>query len=115
MSSVSVTEARKSLGGTTVLSGVTLEVPAGSVTALLGRSGSGKTTLLRLVVGLDRLDSGSISIGGELVDDARVHISPRRRRVGYVPQDGALFPHLSVAENVSFGCCLLYTSDAANE
>ncbi len=70
----------------------------------MGPSGAGKTSLLRAVAGLERPDAGRIAFGGETwLDAARgVHLSPERRRVGYVPQDYALFPHLTVAGNVSF-------------
>jgi iron(III) transport system ATP-binding protein len=87
----------------TVLVGVDLAVPRQSVTAILGASGSGKTTLLRLVAGFDRIDQGEIRIGGSVVDDAKRAEPPERRRLGYVPQEGALFPHLTVAGNVAFG------------
>jgi iron(III) transport system ATP-binding protein len=101
--SLSIEEARKSFGARTVLDGVSLEVAAGSLTAILGASGSGKTTLLRLLAGFDRADGGTIALGGQVVDGPRVFVPPERRRIGYVPQDGALFPHLSVAKNVAFG------------
>ncbi len=86
-----------------VLAGVDLAVDAQSMTAILGPSGSGKTTLLRLVAGFDRVDQGQIRIGGTTVDDGRRAQPPERRRLGYVPQEGALFPHLNVAANVAFG------------
>jgi iron(III) transport system ATP-binding protein len=70
---------------------------------VLGASGSGKTTLLRLLAGLERADTGTIILGGRVVDDGRKSVSASKRRVGYVPQDGALFPHLRVAANVGFG------------
>jgi iron(III) transport system ATP-binding protein len=82
---------------------VDLEVPAGSLTAILGPSGSGKTTLLRLMAGFDRADAGTIRIGDVLVDGPETHIAPERRRIGYVPQEGSLFPHLTVEANVGFG------------
>ncbi len=85
------------------LDGVDLTVPVGSVTAVLGPSGSGKTTLLRVLAGTERADSGTVHVGGELLDGDRVHVPPERRRVGLVPQEGALFPHLDVAGNVGFG------------
>jgi iron(III) transport system ATP-binding protein len=94
----------KAFGPQPVLRGVELTVPAGSFTAILGSSGSGKTTLLRIVAGFERADDGEVSIGGELVDDAGRRFMPsERRRIGYVPQEGALFPHLSVGRNVAFG------------
>ena len=94
----------KAFGPQPVLRGVDLVVPAGSFTAILGSSGSGKTTLLRIVAGFERPDDGEITMGGELIDDAGRRIVPsERRRIGYVPQEGALFPHLSVGRNVAFG------------
>lgn len=89
--------------GVRVLQDATLTVPAGTVAAVLGPSGCGKTTLLRLVAGFERLASGSITVGGSAVAGPGVHLPPERRRVGIVPQEGALFPHLSVAQNVGFG------------
>ncbi len=101
--SLSVRGLRKSFGGRAVLDGVSLEAPAGSLTAILGASGSGKTTLLRLIAGFDRADAGTIALGGGLVEGPRDFVRPERRRIGYVPQEGALFPHLSVGDNVAFG------------
>jgi iron(III) transport system ATP-binding protein len=101
--SVRVDSVRKSFGETAVLAGVSLEAEAGSLTAILGASGSGKTTLLRLIAGFDRADAGTIELGGRMVEGHRTFVPPERRGIGYVPQDGALFPHLSVAGNVSFG------------
>ena len=93
----------KAFGSRAILAGLDLEVPAGRLTAILGASGAGKTTLLRAVMGLEHLDSGRIVVGGETVAADRVHVSTERRRVGYVSQEGALFPQLTVAENVGFG------------
>jgi iron(III) transport system ATP-binding protein len=103
MRQVAVTGLYKAFGTHPVLTGVDLEVPAGSLTAILGPSGSGKTTLLRLMAGFDRADAGAIMIGDVLVDGPGVHIPPERRRIGYVPQEGSLFPHLTVEANVGFG------------
>ena len=86
-----------------MLTGLDLSVPAGSFTAILGSSGSGKTTLLRLLAGFDRPDRGVVKIGERVVDGAAIHVQPERRRIGYVPQEGGLFPHLTVAANVGFG------------
>jgi iron(III) transport system ATP-binding protein len=94
----------KSFGPQDVLRGVDLSVPHGSFTAILGASGSGKTTLLRIVAGFERPDNGEVRLGDVVVDDAGPCFVPcQRRRIGYVPQEGALFPHLSVGRNVAFG------------
>jgi len=70
---------------------------------IVGPSGSGKTTLLRVIAGFERADSGSVRLGDEVVDDSDRYLAPDRRRIGFVPQDGSLFPHLSVEQNVGFG------------
>jgi iron(III) transport system ATP-binding protein len=103
MTALSLSGITKAFGSTQVLRGVDLHVPARTLTAVLGPSGCGKTTLLRLVAGFDDPDSGTIALGGETVAGAGRPRPPQHRRVGYVPQEGALFPHLSVAANVSFG------------
>lgn len=72
-------------------------------TALYGPSGAGKTTLLEAIAGIRRPQSGSIELNGRVVCDGAVFVPPRHRRVGYVPQDDALFPHLSVRQNVMYG------------
>jgi iron(III) transport system ATP-binding protein len=102
-SGLDVVDLHKSFGAHPVLSGLDLSVPAGSFTAILGASGSGKTTLLRLLAGFDRPDRGVVTIGERVVDAAGVHVQPERRQIGYVPQEGGLFPHLTVAANVGFG------------
>jgi iron(III) transport system ATP-binding protein len=101
--SMSISGLRKSFGERVVLDGVSLDVEAGSLTAILGASGSGKTTLLRVLAGFERADEGTISLGGRVVEGQKQYVPPERRRIGYVPQEGALFPHLTVAGNVSFG------------
>ena len=103
VSTVEITGLTKSYGSTAVLNGVDLVIPDGGVTAILGASGSGKSTLLKLIAGFEDADAGTVTIGGQLVDDGRRTIRPQHRGVGYVPQDAALFPHLTVAGNVRFG------------
>jgi iron(III) transport system ATP-binding protein len=103
MRQVAVTGLYKAFGAHPVLTGVDLEIPAGSLTAILGPSGSGKTTLLRLMAGFERADAGTIWIGDVLVDGSSTYVAPERRRIGYVPQEGSLFPHLTVEANVGFG------------
>ncbi|MGH7152940.1 MAG: ATP-binding cassette domain-containing protein, partial [Acetobacteraceae bacterium] len=93
----------KSFGRQPVLQGVDLTAASGRLMAILGRSGSGKTTLLRLVCGFERADGGSIAIGGQTVSSRDVMVPPEQWRIGYVAQEGALFPHLTVADNVVFG------------
>jgi iron(III) transport system ATP-binding protein len=93
-----------SYGRRTVLAGVDLLVPEGTLTAILGSSGSGKTTLLRVLMGFVAPDSGVVSVGDRVVaDGGRIHVAPDKRAIGYVAQEGALFPHLTVAANVGFG------------
>lgn len=92
-----------SYGGNRVLSGVSLEARPGEILCLLGPSGSGKTTLLRLAAGLEALQEGSIDLGGARLAAPGKDVPPERRSFGMVFQDHALFPHLTVAENVAFG------------
>lgn len=89
--------------GVAVLRDVSFSCAPGSVTAVLGPSGGGKTTLLRLIAGFDRPDEGSITISGRTVSDSSVFVAPQHRGVGIVPQEGSLFPHLTVGENIAFG------------
>jgi iron(III) transport system ATP-binding protein len=103
MAHLQVRDLCKRFGDTQVLSGASFQVQPGELVAVLGASGSGKTTLLRLICGFERADAGSIEIDGRVVADARTHIPPEQRLVGYVAQEGALFPHLSVADNIVFG------------
>ncbi|MCV7152055.1 ABC transporter ATP-binding protein [Mycolicibacterium pyrenivorans] len=93
----------KSFGDRQVLSGVDLDLPEGTITAVLGPSGCGKTTLLRILAGFETPDAGTVRIAGELVAGGTTTVPVHRRRVGLMPQEGALFPHLSVAENIAFG------------
>jgi iron(III) transport system ATP-binding protein len=83
--------------------GVSFELGCTELLALVGPSGCGKSTLLRVVAGLLDADGGSIELGGRLVDDGRNHVPPERRHVGLVFQEHALFPHLTVGDNVAFG------------
>jgi iron(III) transport system ATP-binding protein len=102
-STLVVTDVHKSFGSHPVLRGVSLEVPAGKVCALLGPSGSGKTTLLRAIAGLESIDQGTIAVGDRVLTGADRYVQPEQRRVGMVFQDWALFPQMTVAENVAFG------------
>ncbi len=86
-----------------VLDNTSLMIPAGELVCLLGPSGSGKSTLLRLAAGLERLQQGKIVIDDEIVADQDRHVPPEHRGIGLMFQDYALFPHLSVIDNVTFG------------
>lgn len=92
-------------GGRPAVSSVSLGLPTGQIGVLIGPSGCGKTSLLRAVAGLERLSAGQVRIGGEVLGDAATgrHVAPEDRGIGMVFQDYALFPHLSVAQNVAFG------------
>lgn len=96
---ITVTGANKHYGSFAALDDIDFVVPAGSLTALLGPSGSGKSTLLRAIAGLDRPDTGSITINGRDVTG----VPPQRRGIGFVFQHYAAFKHMTVRDNVAFG------------
>ena len=87
----------------TTLDNLNLTVNEGEKVSILGPSGSGKSTLLRLIAGLEKPQSGSISIKGEIVSTKDLVIAPEKRNLGLVVQEKALFPHLTVIENITFG------------
>jgi iron(III) transport system ATP-binding protein len=93
----------KSFNGNVVLSDIDLQLQEGSTTAVVGSSGCGKTTLLRVVAGFETPDAGTVSIAGRQVAGPESVVAPHRRSVGYVAQDGALFPHLTVGQNIAYG------------
>ncbi len=103
MSLLDIRAARKTYGSVTALDGVDLSVSAGSRTAIVGPSGSGKTTMLRIIAGFEAPDAGRVVLNGQLLADGPNAVPAHQRGIGYVPQDGALFPHLSVADNIGFG------------
>jgi iron(III) transport system ATP-binding protein len=104
MPRVLVKDVVKAFDGSAALAGVNLEAPAGRLTAVLGPSGCGKSTLLRVIAGLERPDSGEVEIDGEsLSSPARgVFIPAAQRNIGMVFQSYALWPHLTVFENIAF-------------
>ncbi|WP_432994157.1 ABC transporter ATP-binding protein [Dactylosporangium sp. CA-233914] len=103
MTALSIRDLHKRYGPTRVLAGAGLEVADGTTTAILGPSGCGKTTLLRLVAGFDRPDTGTIALAGREVTAGRRGLAPDKRNIGYVAQEGALFPHLTVHANIAYG------------
>jgi iron(III) transport system ATP-binding protein len=100
---LTVRDVRKAFGGQVVIAGIDLEVREGELVALLGPSGSGKTTMLRLIAGFEDADAGEIRLGNRIVVHDGISVPPERRKIGMVFQDYALFPHLSVRDNVAFG------------
>ncbi len=101
------------IGKTEILKDLNFEIKAGEIACLLGPSGCGKTTLLRIAAGIQRPSAGRVLIDGEVVDGPRQFIQPERRNVGLVFQDFALFPHLTVLQNVAFGLNALNPAEAA--
>lgn len=93
----------RSFAGRRVVDDVSLEIAAGQVTCLLGPSGCGKSTTLRMIAGVETLGSGTVTIDGKLMADGAISQPPERRSVGLMFQDFALFPHLTVAQNIAFG------------
>ena len=112
---IQVNRVSHSFGTLRAVSDVTLSVNSGEIHCLLGPSGSGKSTLLRIIAGLQQQDAGEICIGGETVSDARVHHTAESRAVGFVFQDFALFPHLTVLRNVLFGMAARRSSDSRDQ
>jgi iron(III) transport system ATP-binding protein len=103
MSSLAIHGITKRYGSVVALNAVTLTVAAGSRTAIVGPSGCGKTTLLRILAGFEAPDAGRVVLDGKVLADGADTIPAHRREVGIVMQDGALFPHLSIADNIGFG------------
>src|SRR5690349_13511125 len=97
--SIEINGVTKNFGDFVALQDVSLDIPTGQLTALLGPSGGGKSTLLRIIAGLESADSGTVSIEG----NEATHLPPQKRNVGFVFQHYAAFKHMSVAKNVAFG------------
>ncbi|MCA4134390.1 ABC transporter ATP-binding protein [Arthrobacter sp. M4] len=102
-SHLDIADVTKDFGSQPVLKGVNLHVAKGGTTAIVGPSGSGKTTLLRLIAGFEHPGSGTIMMNGKPVAGDGVWVPAHKRHIGYVAQDGALFPHLTVGQNIAFG------------
>ncbi|WP_280781092.1 ABC transporter ATP-binding protein [Rhodococcus opacus] len=98
-----VTDLRKSFGGIEALRGINLTLQSGQLLALLGHSGCGKSTFLRCIAGLEQPTSGIVRLGGKVVDEGPLHTTPARRNLGMVFQSYALWPHMTVLENTTFG------------
>lgn len=107
---VEVRHASKRYGSAAAVRNVSLTLREGEITCLLGPSGCGKSTLLRMIAGFEALEDGEILLNGQPVANSKVFVRPERRGIGFVFQDGALFPHMSVLENVAFGLGRLETA-----
>ena len=102
MADIAITGLGKAFGGNQVVSDVSMQIRSGEFVAVLGPSGCGKTTLLRLIAGFERPDAGSVRFAGEIVSSKTHHTAPEKRDLGIVFQNYALWPHMSVAENVGY-------------
>ncbi len=103
MTRLSLRGLTRRFGATAAIETLDLDVGAGEVVCLLGPSGCGKSTTLRIAAGVERQDAGSVRVDGALVSDENRHLPPEKRSVGLMFQECALFPHLSVIDNVAFG------------
>ncbi|MGV4793946.1 ATP-binding cassette domain-containing protein [Rhizobium sp. F40D2] len=103
MTLLTIENISKRYGPVQALKDISLEVQASSRTAVVGPSGSGKTTLLRIIAGFEQPDAGRVTLNDEVLADGPATVPAHKRGIGIVSQDGALFPHLSVAENIGFG------------
>lgn len=101
--SFNLTDIQLSFDGNRIIQGLDLDAQPGEIICLLGPSGCGKTTTLRVLAGLEHPNRGQVSIADKLMFGSGTNLAPEQREVGYLFQDYALFPHLSVAENVGFG------------
>jgi iron(III) transport system ATP-binding protein len=103
MTFLAINDIGKAYGPVRALDGIGLDIASGTRTAIVGPSGSGKTTLLRIIAGFETPDAGKVVLEGETLADGPAIVPAHRRGIGIVSQDGALFPHLSVSENIGFG------------
>ena len=92
-----------------ILDNLCLSVNEEEILSIIGPSASGKTSLLRVIAGFENITTGKIKLNGQVVDDTSIVIEPQKRNVGIIFQDLALFPHLSCAENITFGISRLPT------
>ena len=112
---VSLETVSRRYGGLLALDSISLDIPPGEVLCLLGPSGCGKTTLLRIVAGVEHLSAGRVLIDGQEVAGPHCFVPPEKRGVGLMFQDYALFPHLTILNNVAFGLRFLSRADAEAE
>jgi ABC-type Fe3+/spermidine/putrescine transport system ATPase subunit len=108
-------EVRKSFGDFDAVAGISFAVPEGSFTTLLGESGSGKSTTLRLLAGLETVDGGEISLRGAVVNSRSVFVPPERRKLGLVFQSYALWPHMTVHDQVAYPLKVQHETKSATQ
>ena len=111
MASVTIQEVKKNFGDTPILHGVDIDIQDGSFTVLVGPSGCGKSTLLRMIAGLEQISGGEIRIGARRVNE----LQPKERDIAMVFQNYALYPHMTVRENMAFSLALAKQSKAEIE
>ncbi len=109
---VAIQSVNKSFGDVAALNAVSFSINPGQIACLVGQSGCGKSTLLRAISGVERIDSGTVALGGTVVSGPDVFVEPEHRNVGFMFQDYALFPHLTVRQNIGFGLKGLSRADA---
>ena len=102
MANLKINDINKNFGSTEVLKGINLDINDGDFLVLLGPSGCGKTTLLKLIAGLFKVEKGEILLDNELVSSNNIHVKTEKRKIGFLFQDYALFPHQTVKENLQF-------------
>ena len=93
----------KTFDGATAVESVSIDLLPGEIMSILGPSGCGKTTLLRLIAGFETIDEGEIKIENNIISSNQIHLPPEKRNIGMVFQDYSLFPHMNVAQNITFG------------
>ena len=115
MKKLTIDNVSKQFGEVKALQQIYLELEEGKILAVLGPSGCGKTTLLRSIAGFETPDSGTITIDGQPMLNSQINVKPEHRKIGYVPQHGVLFPHLSVEKNIAFGLTGLSKQEKAQQ
>ena len=115
MAGLTITNVTKKFQAFEALKDVSIDVREGEFLAVLGPSGCGKTTMLRIIAGFEQVSEGEISIGGKVVSSSKLNVAPENRRIGIVFQNYALWPHMTVAENIGYSLKIAKTPAAERE